>query len=105
MGFIDVTQDKALYVDPQLRQGFKLNSVVVLPNEGEVICQGHRCHLPPKALELLLFFCQNKGQVISIQDLIMFGWGDSKTKRSNLTHVISEIRHALNDHKECPEFI
>jgi DNA-binding winged helix-turn-helix (wHTH) protein/tetratricopeptide (TPR) repeat protein len=100
-----LTRNKHCYINPKLRNGFKLDDVVVLPNDGEVICNGHRCHLAPKAFELLLYLCENQDQIVSTQDLLICGWGDSKTKRSQLTHAISEIRHALKDHKECPEFI
>ena len=98
-------QKKKFHIDPQLRRGIRLDEVVVLPHEGTVICHGQHRHLPPKAMEILLFLCQNHHRLISVEKLLVFGWGDANAKRANLTHVISEIRQALDDHKECPEFI
>ncbi len=96
---------KKHHIDPELRKGFMLDNITVLPNNGEIIRDGARYHLPPKALEILLYLAQHDNKVVSSEDLLEFGWGNSKAKRSNLTHTISEIRHALDDHKECPEFI
>ena len=92
-------------IDPELRKGFQLGEVVVLPNAGEVIRNGKRYHLPPTAMQILLYLCANNERTLSTEELLEFGWGDNKTQRQNLTHVISEIRHALDDHKECPEYI
>jgi len=101
----DRRQKQKFHIDPVLRRGFKLNEVVVLPHDGTVVCQGEHRHLPPKAMEVLLFLCQNRNRAISNEKLLVFGWGDAEAKRANLTHAISEIRQSLDDHKECPEFI
>jgi tetratricopeptide (TPR) repeat protein/DNA-binding winged helix-turn-helix (wHTH) protein len=92
-------------IDPSLRAGFKLNDVVVLPQNGTIIWHNKQKHLPPKAVEVLLFLCQNRNRLITTETLLSYGWGDTEANRSNLTHVISEIRNALDDHKECPAFI
>ena len=63
MAFIERRHNQQYHIDTNLRQGFKLDSVVVLPNNGEVICNGQRRHLAPKALEILLYLCQNKNQI------------------------------------------
>jgi len=105
MVFIDRRNTQQFHIDPKLRKGFKLAGAVVLPNEGEIVIDGEQRHLPPKAMEILLFLSQHQNQSINTEQLLLVGWGFEKTKRSNLTHVISEIRHALGDHKECPEYI
>ena len=105
MDFNSHHQDHRLHIDPKLRQGFKLNEIIVLPNDGEIICKGQRRHLPTKAMGILLFLVQNHDQVIAPEQLLDVGWGDPKSRREPLTHVISEIRYALDDHKECPEYI
>ncbi len=105
MEFTDGAQDQKFRIDPKLRQGFKLDEAVVLPNDGEVICLGQRRHLPTKAMEILLYLTQNHDQLISSEQLLQVGWGDATSRRSSLTNVISEIRYALDDHKECPEYI
>ena len=93
------------HIAPKLREGFRLDDVVVMPKSGEIIRNGKRNHLPPKAFEVLLYLVHNNNELVTTEDLLEFGWGDKKANRSGLTHAISEIRHALDDHKECPEFI
>jgi tetratricopeptide (TPR) repeat protein/DNA-binding winged helix-turn-helix (wHTH) protein len=105
MEFGDNTNIHHNNINPELRKGFQLDDVVVLPNDGEVIRNGKRYHLPPTAMQILLFLCANNERTLSTKELLEFGWGDRKTQRQNLTHAISEIRHALDDHKECPEYI
>jgi len=105
MGSINLDQEQPHHIDPKLRQGLKLDGVIILPKDGEAICNGQRKHIPPKAMEILLFLCQHNDQLVTTEQLLEFGWGDKNGKRSKLTHAISEIRHALDDHKECPEFI
>lgn len=93
------------HIDPQLRNGFLLNEITVLPKNGEVVRGGTRYHLTPKAFEVLIYLVHHNNRVVSAESLLEFAWGNEKANRSNLSHVISEIRHTLDDHKECPEFI
>ncbi|MDN3653253.1 tetratricopeptide repeat protein [Thalassotalea ponticola] len=88
-----------------LHQGFCLNHVIVEPDEGLIIRDGTRYHLAPKAMEILVFLASQQCQVVSRQAILNFGWGEGGSSYANVTHVISEIRHALGDHKECPRFI
>ena len=92
-------------INADLLGGFLLANVVVCPIDSEVIVSGQKHHLTPKAIEVLLFMCSRPNQLLSTQKLLIFGWGEIKNKRQCLTHIISEIRHALDDHKESPEFI
>jgi len=101
----DTAKNQNFTQDPELRKGFKLDEVIVLPNEGQVVREGKHYHLPPTAMQILLYLCDKKSQTVSTSELLLAGWGDDKVSRTNLTHVITEIRHALDDHKECPEFI
>ncbi|QBY05433.1 tetratricopeptide repeat protein [Thalassotalea sp. HSM 43] len=99
----DVSQDPATV--QKLHQGFCLGNVIVEPDSGIIIRDGARYHLAPKAMEILLFLSSQQCQVVSREDILNFGWGEGGTTSTNVTHVISEIRHALGDHKECPTFI
>ncbi|SEL02729.1 Tetratricopeptide repeat-containing protein [Colwellia chukchiensis] len=92
-------------VDTELHLGFQLGHVTIEPDLGVVIRQGHRYHLAPKAMEVLLFLASANGEVVSREQILAFAWGDSNAAKTNVTHVISEIRHALDDHKECPTYI
>lgn len=92
-------------VDTELHQGFQIGSLVVEPDLGVIIRNGQRYHLAPKAMEVLLFLASTNGEIVSREDILAFGWGDNHAAKTNVTHIISEIRHVLDDHKECPTYI
>ena len=92
-------------VDAELHQGFQLGSLVIEPDLGIVIRNGQRYHLAPKAMEVLLYLSSTNGEIVSREQILAFAWGDNHAAKTNVTHVISEIRHVLDDHKECPTYI
>ncbi|WNC69802.1 winged helix-turn-helix domain-containing protein [Thalassotalea nanhaiensis] len=92
-------------VPKELHDGFSLGDVIVEPDLGLIIRDSERYHLAPKAMEILLFLAANKCETVSREQILEFGWGDTSASKTNITHIISEIRHALDDHKECPRFI
>jgi DNA-binding winged helix-turn-helix (wHTH) protein/Flp pilus assembly protein TadD/TolB-like protein len=92
-------------INAELLKGFMLGDIVIIPNDNVAIFNGKRRHISPKALEILLFMASNQNKLLSTEQLLKIGWGEKVTKRGNLSHVISELRHVLDDHKESPEFI
>lgn len=94
-----------LAVDPNLHKGFSIADIIVQPDIGVIIRDNERYHLAPKAMEILVLLASMPGKIVSREHILEFGWGDVSRSSSTLTHIISEIRHVLNDHKECPHFI
>ncbi|WP_157726640.1 winged helix-turn-helix domain-containing protein [Thalassotalea crassostreae] len=88
-----------------MHAGFCLGQTIVEPNLGVVIRDSERYHLPPKAMEILVLLASKDCNVVSRDEILEFGWGDANASGSNVTHIISEIRHALDDHIECPIYI
>ncbi|MEW6997991.1 winged helix-turn-helix domain-containing protein [Colwelliaceae bacterium BS250] len=92
-------------VAQELHKGFAIGNIIIEPDLGVIIRDNERYHLAPKAMEVLIFLASSNCEVVSREQILDFGWGDSKASKTNITHIISEIRHALDDHKECPTFI
>ncbi len=92
-------------IDSELYRGYQLNRLIVLPEQGVVVRDGNHHHISTKSMEVLLYLSQLHQQVVPAEQLLYHAWGDENTSRSTLTHAISEIRHAIGDHRECPEFI
>lgn len=88
-----------------LHGGFSLGTVTVLPHDGFVVVRGEHRHVSPKALEVLIQLALHAEKTVSQQHLLQTVWGDKDAAKANLSHAISELRHVLGDHKECPEFI
>jgi DNA-binding winged helix-turn-helix (wHTH) protein/Flp pilus assembly protein TadD/TolB-like protein len=96
---------KSFCVDTELHHGFHLGNTFVEPDLGIITRDEQRYHLAPKAMEVLIFLSSTQGEIVSREQILQFAWGDKKASKANVTHVISEIRQALDDHKECPTFI
>ena len=77
----------------------------MLPHDGFVVVRGEHRHVTPKALEVLIQLALHAENAVSQPRLLQAVWGDKKASKANLSHAVSELRHVLGDHKECPEFI
>lgn len=53
--------------------------------------------LPPKVIDTLSILVENRGRVISKDELMQSLWPDTFVEESNLTQNISQIRRALSD--------
>src|SRR2546422_6473351 len=62
-------------------------------------------HLTGKPFETLLFLVQNRGQTVKKETLLDAVWKDLFVTENTLEHAVSEIRRALGDDKEDPDFI
>ncbi len=61
--------------------------------------------LTPKAVELLLFFIQNRGQILTKNELLDTVWGNSFVEESNLSQTIFVLRKTLGENTKEPRFI
>ncbi len=86
-------------------QGFYLRDLLVEPLRGQVSGQSGSAHLPPKASEVLVCLAAQPGELVTREALLEEVWGVDHGSQESLSHAISEIRHALNDHHDDPVFI
>ena len=92
-------------MNSDLLQGFYLRDLLVDPLKGLVIGQAGSERLPPKAMEVLLCLASNPGELVKRETLIDEVWGTGHGSPETLSHAVSEIRHALDDHPDNPEFV
>ena len=88
-----------------LLQGFYLRDLLVDPVQGLVTGGAEQIHLPPKAMEVLLCLASSPGALVTREALIDEVWGTGHGSQEALSHTVSEIRHALDDHPDHPEFV
>ena len=62
-------------------------------------------HLEPKAMELLLFFSQHPGQVLSRDELLSGVWQGLVVGDDALTQAVIKLRRALGDDTREPRYI
>src|SRR5262249_51711904 len=84
---------------------FRLGSWVVQPTLNTVSCNGKTTRLEPKMMEVLTYLAQQRGSVVSKEQLIRAVWGDTFVTDDVLTRCISELRRVLEDDPKEPRFI
>jgi len=66
---------------------------------------GERIFLAPKAFDTLLILVQHHGHVLTKDELIRTLWPDSIVEENNLTQQISQLRRALGEGGDAPDYI
>jgi tetratricopeptide (TPR) repeat protein/TolB-like protein/DNA-binding winged helix-turn-helix (wHTH) protein len=89
----------------ELLQDFYLGPLLVEPLKRQVSGRGGAAHLGPRAMEVLLCLAKTPGEVVTREQLLEEVWGADHGSQEALSHAISEIRHALDDHADHPTFI
>jgi len=84
---------------------FQLGRWQVDPAACELSDNGTVIRLRPKVMELLAAFARNPGEVISKHCLLDMVWADVTVGDASLTVAVGELRDALGDNSERPEFI
>ncbi len=92
-------------MNADLLQGFYLGDLLVEPVKGEVTGRAGSRHLPPKAAEVLLCLARARGELVARESLLECAWGPGQGSHEALSHAVSEIRLALDDHADDPVFI
>jgi len=92
-------------VHNELLDGFRLREKRIEPLTGSVRGRDGNSHLPPKCMEVLLCLAKNPRKLVLREELLKKVWGDAHASQESLSHTISEIRHALGDNPEHPEYI
>lgn len=67
--------------------------------------QGCEIALAPKAAETLLAFIENRGEILSKEELMNVIWGDSSVEESNLAQYLHVLRKTLGSQKDGRPFI
>ena len=92
-------------MDADLLQGFYLKEILIEPLMGQVTVRSGTRHLAPKAMEVLVCLARAPGELVTRETLIEKVWGPSHGSQETLSHAVSDIRHALDDHADEPTFI
>ena len=88
-----------------LLKGFYLRELLIEPASGMVSGPNGDGHLPPKAVALLLYLAEQPFTLIERDELLRAVWGPGQGSQEALSHTISELRNALDDHADNPRFI
>ena len=81
-------------------EGFELDLI-----RGNLMCAGEELPLRYQSFQLLLYFVEHPGKVISKDELTTAIWNDVSVTDNALAQCIVEIRRDLNDDPHHPRFI
>lgn len=66
---------------------------------------GHAIDLSPRLVEILAYLAKRQGEVVSKDELLDRFWVDVHVTDNTLTRAVADIRKALGDQPDPPQFI
>ncbi len=78
---------------------------LVTPSINQISRNGRQLTLEPRLIDLLVFFAQHSGEVLSRDELIDNVWKRSIVTNHVVTQSISELRKSLKDNDEDSPWI
>src|SRR5262245_36228096 len=89
----------------QTRQLYEFGPFRLDVDERLLMRDGRMTPLPPKVFDTLLVMVENRGRVVSKDELMQSLWPDTFVEESNLTQNISQLRRALGDGTDGVKYI
>jgi adenylate cyclase len=80
-----------------IRNGFKLDDIVVQPLEGKISGSRGVAHVRPKVMDVLLCLADKVGEVVPREDLVESVWGHQFGADETLTRSISALRQHFGE--------
>ena len=84
---------------------FRFGDFVLDESQRRLLRSGEDISLPPKTFELLLHLLQNRGRVLTKDELLEAVWPDVNVVENTLAQRVREIREALGDGAHGARFI
>lgn len=92
-------------MNEQVRRRYEFGCFVMDPDKRLLYREGELVSLAPKILETLLVLIENRGRVLSKDELLTKVWGDTIVEEGGLTRNISILRKALGERPDEHQFI
>ena len=96
---------QALHGPPGSPASYKFGPFVLDTFQHALLKDGKTVALTPKTYDTLLVLVQNRGRMLSKDELMKALWPDSFVEESNLTQQVSMIRRALGESPSNPRYI
>src|SRR5262245_35321111 len=92
-------------MNEQVLRQYEFGCFVMDPDKRLLYREGQLLSLAPKILETLLVLIENRGRVLSKDELLTKVWGDTIVEEGGLTRNISILRKALGERPDEHQFI
>jgi DNA-binding winged helix-turn-helix (wHTH) protein/TolB-like protein/Tfp pilus assembly protein PilF len=77
----------------------------LIPDERQLLREGRRVTLPPKAFDTLLILVERSGHIVRKDELIQTVWPDAFVEENNLNQYVSLLRKALGNGNDADAYI
>lgn len=88
-----------------VKRGFILGEWEVRPLQGFIVSEKCRKHLEPKVMDVLVCLASSPGDTVERDMILRQVWGKTAISDEVLTRCVSELRQALDDHRDNPRFV
>lgn len=92
-------------MNEQINPSYEFGSFRLVPSERQLLRDGQRVMLPPKAFDTLVVLVQHNGHVVKKDDLLRMVWPDAFVEESNLNHYVSLLRKTLGNGDNGEQYI
>ncbi len=92
-------------MSPEINHLYEFGDFRFYPKEMILMRGGEPVALTPKVFEMLFIFVENHGRLIEKDELMKKIWADNFVEESNLTFNIRQLRKALGDDAQKPNYI
>lgn len=87
-------------------QTFEFDGLTIDINNRSIVTINGKFELPPKEFDLLLFFANNQGKILTKQRIYEEVWGEEYVyDDSNIMAIISRLRKKLEENSGNPKYI
>jgi predicted ATPase/DNA-binding winged helix-turn-helix (wHTH) protein len=84
---------------------YRFGDAVLDTRAARLTRSGRPLELEPRAFDVLRYLVQNRGRLVTHQELIDGIWRDTHVTAHSLTQAVSQLRRALDDDSRRPRFI
>ncbi|KTF19503.1 nSTAND1 domain-containing NTPase [Pseudoalteromonas sp. 10-33] len=84
---------------------FYLGDWQVSPLSNSIQHAGKNKQLEPKAMDVLIYLCLKKGELVSSDELLTHCWKNIEVGDNPLHKIITQLRKALGDKASAPQYI
>jgi len=92
-------------LDSLRQKAFFIGDWKVSPAEGLLLRGDDVVHLEPKTMELLVYFAQRQGEVVTREEIELDVWCGALVSYDSITSTVIKLRKALQDNAKDPYYI
>lgn len=92
-------------MNSELAKGFRLGHTTVEPLKGQITGPSGSRRVEPIMMRVLVCLADNDGRLVTHEDLMDDTWGEGQANLATLDDAVHELRRALGDDPDSPEFI